>query len=78
MHTAHDAVVRYQKESYAYQSCLVDAINGYVSNRPFFSRFYDDGYLRTLHQREDANQAEKVKVVNAFNTAAVTYNKLHP
>lgn len=78
MAEAHDAVVRFQKESDDYQTCLVTAIADHHNNPPFFSRFHDDGFETDVEKRKHDNQMTKVKVVGNFNTAVRTYNAIHP
>lgn len=78
MTKAHDDVVRFQKASDGYQTCLVKAINDHQNNPPFFSRFYDDGLEVKLEAEKHHNQLEKERVVAEFNAGVRLYNEIHP
>jgi hypothetical protein len=78
MTAAHDAVVKFQKESDTYQTCLVTAIAQHRSNPPFFSRFYDDGFESGLEEKKHQNQLDKERVVGEFNSGVRVYNEMHP
>jgi hypothetical protein len=82
MTAMHDRVVKYQAANDAYQSCLVNAIEGYVHNPPFSRKYlswaYDDHYIEGLQIRIHASQQAKEDVVGKFNDAVKAYNNLHP
>jgi hypothetical protein len=78
MTKAHDDVVRFQKESDGYQTCLVKAIDEYHRSPPLLSRFYDDGFIVKLDKAKHDNQLEKERVVAEFNAGVHLYNEIHP
>ncbi|HEY1709280.1 MAG TPA: hypothetical protein VGG10_13520 [Rhizomicrobium sp.] len=78
MTRARDAIVRYQKLSDDYQTCLVTAASNHRKSPPFFSRFYDDGFEAAAEDLKHQNQVDKETAVGEFNAAVRIYNTMHP
>lgn len=75
---AKAATAAFQTASDTYQQCVLDDVNAQKAAAKASKSKFDSAVAKAANAQIDANQVDKEKVAQAFNSAVKAYKAAHP